>query len=103
MNINIGQDEDRWNLYRQPGDSNSEFGYQNIDDPQSFATLTACEHAKLFRIIHQCILVYCGAQNNISADSLLDVFQRYKAWKSGLPPQLQCIEDEPLPHILFLQ
>ena len=102
-NMDVGQDEGRWNMYRQPGDSNSELGYQNTDDPRSFATLTAREHAKLYRILHQCILVYCGARGKVSADSLLDIFQRYIAWKDGLPPELQSVEGKPLPHILFLQ
>ena len=103
MNMDVGLDEGRWNMYRQPGDSNSELGYQNTDDPRSFATLTAREHAKLHRILHQCILVYCGAWGKVSADSLLDIFQRYIAWKDGLPPELQSVEGKPLPHILFLQ
>ena len=90
-------------MYRQPGDSNVEPGHQNINDRQSFATLTAREHAKLYRIIHESILVYCGARGKVSTDSLLDVFQRYLAWEEELPPDLRSVKGEPLPHILFLQ
>lgn len=101
-NIAVDQINGTWNMYRQPGDSNLEFGKQNADDRQSLATLTACEHAKLYRIVHECILVYCGTRGKVSAHSLLDLFQRYIMWKDGLPPDLRSIEGQPLPHVLFL-
>ena len=93
-------------MYRQPGDSGSEYGYQNTDNPKnrkSLAVLTAREHAKLYRVIHHCTFVYGGAGGKVSADSLLDIFERYLAWKDELPPELQSTEGEPLPHVLFLQ
>ena len=90
-------------MYRQPGDDSLELGQQNTDDRQSFATLTACEHAKLYRIAHERILIYCGARGKVSAESLLDVYQRFVAWKDGLPPSLQSVEGQPLPHVLSLQ
>lgn len=90
-------------MYRQPGDSSMGLGYQNPDDRQSFATLTACEHAKLYRIVHECILVYCGARGKVSPKSLLDLFQRYVTWKDGLPPNIRSVVGQPLPHVLFLQ
>ena len=102
-NISIEKSTATWNMYRQPGDSNLELGDRNTHDRQSFAMLTACEHAKLYRIIHECILVYCGARGKVSPNSLLDLFERYLAWKDGLSPDLQSVEDEPLPHVLFLQ
>ena len=102
-NIAIGQDEGRWNKYCQPGDSNIELGFRNTDDRLGFATMTACEHAKLYRIIHECILVYCGARGKVSAPYLLDCFQRYIEWKDGLPSDIRSIESQPLPHVLFLQ
>lgn len=101
--IAVEQDQGRWDMYRQPGESNLEYGYQNTDDRKSFAVLTAREHAKLFRIIHECILIYSGIRGKVNADSLLRVFERYFAWKDGLPPELQSVESRPLPHILFLQ
>lgn len=102
-NIAIDQDEGRWNMYCQPGDSNMELGSRDTYDRQGFATQTACEHAKLYRIIHESILVYCGARGKVSAKALLDCFQRYVEWKDGLPPSLRSIESQPLPHVLFLQ
>lgn len=101
--IAVDQDQGRWGMYRQPGESNLENEYQNTDDRKSFAVLTAREHAKLFRIVHECILIYSGVRGKVSADSLLVVFERYFAWKDGLPPELQSVESQPLPHILFLQ
>lgn len=102
-NIALDQIKGRWNMYRQPGDNNLELGEQDSDDRESFATLTACEHAKLYRLVHECIIVYCGTGGKVSANILLDLFQRYLMWKDGLPPDLRSLEGQPLPHILFLQ
>lgn len=102
-NMALDQSENRWSMYQQPGDNNLELGHQNTHDRQSFATVTACEQAKLYRIIHECIFIYCGARGRASADSLLDVFQRYFDWKDGLPADLRSVEGQPLPHVLFLQ
>lgn len=90
-------------MYRQPGDGNLEDGYRNTNERKSLAVLTAREHARLFRIVHECILVYSGFRSKISADSLLGVLERYIAWKDGLPPELQSVESQTLPHVLFLQ
>ena len=102
-NLHVDKDQGRWSMYRQPSESDSEFGSQNTDDPKSFATMTAREHAKLHRIIHECILVYCGVGDKVTAKSLLAILQRYTTWKDGLPPELQSVEGQPLPHVLFLQ
>ena len=102
-NMDLDRIQGQWSIYRQPGDSNLGPGHQKTDARQSFAIVTACEHARLYRIIHECIHVYCGARGRVSADALLDLFQRYSAWKDGLPPELRSVEGEPLPHVLFLQ
>lgn len=102
-NISLDRIEERWSMYRQPGDSSLELGEQSTDDRQSLATLTACEHAKLYRIVHECILIYCGSRGKVSTKSILDLFQRYVMWKDGLPPGLRSVEGQPLPHVLFLQ
>ena len=65
--------------------------------------LTASEHARLFRIIHETILVYCGSRGRVSARALLDLYERYVDWKEHLPSDLRLQESEPLPHVLFLQ
>ena len=90
-------------MYRQPGDDDREHGDQNTDDRQSLAHLTARELAKLYRIAHECIVVYCGSRGKVSADSLLDIFQRYTVWKDELLPSIRSVEGQPLPHVLFLQ
>lgn len=90
-------------MHQQPGDSKLETGEENADDRQSFAVLTAREHAKLYRIIHECILVYCGNRGKVSANPVLDLFQRFFIWKDELPPVLQSVEGQPLPHVLYLQ
>lgn len=90
-------------MYRQPGDDDLGLGEQSPDDRQSFATLSACETAKLYRLIHECILVYCGNRGKVSANILLDLFQRYIMWKDGLHPDIRNLEGQPLPHVIFLQ
>lgn len=90
-------------MYTQPGDSDRELGFQDAEERKSLAILTACESAKLYRIVHECILVYCGIRGKISADILLDVYQRYIRWKDDLPPDLRSVSDQPLPHVLSLQ
>ena len=90
-------------MYTQPGDSDKELGFQDAEDRKSFAILTARESAKLYRIVHGCILVYCGIRGKISADSILDIYQRYTRWKDDLPPDLRSVSGQPLPHVLSLQ
>ena len=93
----------RWNPYQQPGDDNLQLGDQNSEDRQSFSALTACENAKLHRIVHECILVYCGTRGKVSSQPLLDLFHRYISWKDELPPDLRSVDGETLPHVIFLQ
>lgn len=47
--------------------------------------LTACELAKLYRVIHESILLYCGTSGKVSAHHLIKVYDRYLAWKEELP------------------
>lgn len=102
-NIALDRVDGRWNLYRQPGDNNLQLGDQNSEDRQSFSTLTACENAKLYRIVHECIVVYCGTRGKVSSHSLLNLFHRYIIWKDELPSDLRSVGGEPLPHVMFLQ
>lgn len=95
-NINLAQADGFWRFYKQPGDT-------DVDHRQGFSLLTASEHAKLFRIVHESILVYCGSRGRVSARALLDLYKRYVNWKANLPPDLRNLESEPLPHVLFLQ
>ena len=69
----------------------------------SHALETASEHAKLFRIVHANILIYCGSRGKVDAQKLLELYERYLAWKEGLPPDIADLSGEPLPHVLFLQ
>ena len=59
--------------------------------------------AKLFRIIHESIVIYCGSRGNVSVRSLMDVYERFSAWKENLPTDMSKTDAEPLPHILHLQ
>jgi len=70
--LDTGENSDIWRLYKQPGDS-------NISDRSSLSMMTASEHAKLFRIVYKSILVYCGSRGKVSAQHLLEIYERYTA------------------------
>lgn len=78
-------------------------GSREQDNRLNHALQTASEHAKLFRIVHRNILIYCGSQGKVDARKLLELYERYLAWKEGLPPDIAGLSGEPLPHDLSLQ
>jgi len=65
--------------------------------------MTAAEHAKLFRIVHESISVYCGRRGRVTAHHLLDLYESYLMWRDDLPPEIRDIDHQPLPHVIFLQ
>lgn len=71
----------------------------------SNALEVASSHAKLFRLVHETILIYCGSHSKVSAEQLLKLYERYLHWKDNLPPAIAAVElsVEPMPHVLFLQ
>jgi len=85
-----------WRLHKQPGDTDN-------TGHRGFAVMTASQHAKLFRIVHEVILVYCGSRGRVGANHLLDIYKRFVSWKDEMPPELLDGRDDPLPHVLFLQ
>ncbi len=94
--LDDGEGDNTWRLYKHPGDS-------GVPDRLSQSVVTASEHAKLFRTVHESILAYCGSRGKVSAQKLLDIYERYMAWKDGLPHALRELDNDPLPHVLFLQ
>ncbi|KAL9116521.1 MAG: hypothetical protein Q9187_006954, partial [Circinaria calcarea] len=89
----------QWRYYRQPGDE------RDVPKRPSFAILTAYSQAKLFRIVHDTITVYCGARGRVTAESVIGCYKRYLDWAEELPWQLRStdVDTQPLPHILSLQ
>ena len=87
-----------WPFYRQPGDD-------GFFIRPSHAILVASEHAKLYRIIHQTILTYCGNTGEISADRLSGLYDQFVEWKDDLPYTIQNVDGDyrTVPHALFLQ
>lgn len=65
--------------------------------------MTAAQHSKLFLIVHESILVYCGSCGKVTGRHLLDLYERYLVWKDDLPPEMGAVENGALPHIVFLQ
>lgn len=65
--------------------------------------MTASEHAKLFRIAHETMLVYCGSRGRVSAHHLLNLYERFVNWREELPLEIRDIISDSLPHVLFLQ
>ncbi|MCJ1437836.1 hypothetical protein MMC27_007223 [Xylographa pallens] len=100
INVALDQDSapDQWRYYRQPGDDT------NNPRRQSFAILTACQQAKLFRIVHDTINVYCGARGKVTAAAVIGCFKRFTDWKANLPEEIARTDEEsqPLPHVLAL-
>lgn len=88
-----------WRYYRIPGDRT------NIPRRPSYAILTACHQAQLYRIVHETINMFCGAHGKITARDLLERYRRYLTWKDNLPAQIAHVDmnAQALPHILFLQ
>ncbi len=74
-----------------------------MDERLGHALETASEHAKLFRIVHATILLFCGSRGKVNAERLLRLYERYVGWKEALPPDMADLNGEPLPHVLFLQ
>ena len=89
----------QWRYYRQPGDE------REVPKRPSFAILTAFFQAKLFRIVHDTINIYCGARGRVTAENVIACYKRYLDWAEELPWQLRSVdvEAQPLPHILSLQ
>lgn len=65
--------------------------------------MTASQHAKLFRCVHELILVYCGSRGRVGAHHLLELYKRFLTWRNDIPPQLLDASEDPLPHVLSLQ
>ncbi|MCJ1284530.1 hypothetical protein MMC26_003863 [Xylographa opegraphella] len=100
INVVLDQDSapEQWRYYRQPGDDS------NNPRRQSFAILTACQQAKLFRIVHDTINVYCGARGKVTAAAVIGCFKRLINWKANLPEEIARTDEDsqPLPHVLAL-
>lgn len=89
---------DQWGFYKQPGDK-----YTELRQP-SFAVLTACQQAKLFRVVHDSINIYCGARGKVTAKAVVGCYKRYCDWEENLPGQIRNVgqKGRHLPHITFL-
>ena len=89
----------QWRYYRQPGDE------ANIPKRPSYAILTACHQAKLYRIVHDSINIYCGARGKVTAKEIIGCYRRYLDWEERLPDQVRRTDEDaqPLPHVLGLQ
>lgn len=96
--IALDQPDAPWRFYRQPGDA------ETTPRP-SYALRTAFEHAKLFRIVHETILTYCGHNGRVSAFDVSLLYDRYLGWMEDLPELMRAGggNEDVLPHVLFLQ
>lgn len=92
--------DDTWRPYIHP----TQMDGTDLPERHGYRLLTSSSQAKLYRIIHETLLVYCSNQNKVSAQTLLGLYDRYVAWKESSPPGLANIgQDELLPHVFFLQ
>ncbi|CAD6578405.1 MAG: hypothetical protein ASARMPRED_008709 [Alectoria sarmentosa] len=98
QHVDMERDHALWRFYRHPGDE------RELPTRPSFAIVTACYQAGLFRIIDDSLDLYSGARGQVSAERFLEVYRKYMDWKSDLPPVIANVDvaDQPLPHILYL-
>lgn len=96
--ISLDQPEAPWCFYRQPGDADT------FKRP-GHALATAFEHAKLFRLVHETILTFCGKNGRVSAHALSGLYDRFLGWMEELPEMIRGVSDEAnaVPHVIFLQ
>lgn len=105
QDILSSQSDVPWYYYRRPGDNKVEPGDGRVSNRPCHALLMWSENAKLYRIIHETILVYCGHDGKVTAHRLSRVYSLYRSWKEDLPQAFRDVEgdSEALPHVLFLQ
>ncbi|KAL9125801.1 MAG: hypothetical protein Q9175_008017, partial [Cornicularia normoerica] len=92
----MDRDHALWCFYRRPGDE------RDLPTRPSYAMVTACYQAGLFKIIDESLNLYYSARGQVSAEKFLEVYRRYMDWKTDLPPMIANVDvaDQPLPHIL---
>ena len=97
--VDIQSDQAVWRFYRTIGDQRA------LPVRPSYAIMTACHQAALFRIIHASLNLYCGLRGLATAEAILTTYRQYLDWKHDLPPILKEVDvaSQPVPHILFLQ
>ena len=97
--------EKSWRVYTKICDDDDDDDDEEKPMRPSHALEVASEYAKLFRIVHETILIYCGSRGKVSAESLLKLYKRYLHWKDNLPPEIAAVElsMEPMPSVLILQ
>ena len=99
QHVDMDKDKALWHFYRHPGDE------QELPTRPCYSIVTACNQAKLFRIIDASLTLYCGVKGPVSAERFLNIYRRYVEWKNELPSVLANVDetDQPLPHMLYLQ
>ncbi|KAL8993298.1 MAG: hypothetical protein Q9169_006447 [Polycauliona sp. 2 TL-2023] len=98
QHVDIQGDKEVWRFYRTVGDG------RELPVRPSYAIMTSCYQAALFRIIHESLNLYCGLRGIATAGAILTTYRRYLDWEYDLPSILKNVDVEahPVPHILFL-
>lgn len=70
-----------------------------------YSLTSAYELAKLYTLVHEITLAYCGARGKIAVERMISIYDRLLTWRRQLPQGLRdpVAEDEAAPHLLFLQ
>lgn len=91
--------EAAWQCYHHEGDEHE------MPTRRSYTIATASELSKLYRIIHQTILVFCGSRGRVTEHRLFQNYMRYRTLHESLPGSITIHEDDSvaLPHVLFFQ
>ena len=89
-------------LYQQQGEDGA---VNHVYRAPAFAINTAVHQARLLRIVHTSINMYCGARGKISANAFLQCFLRFQEWRFQLPAGLdvESYESQIPANVLTLQ
>ncbi|KAL8771050.1 MAG: hypothetical protein Q9209_003469 [Squamulea sp. 1 TL-2023] len=86
QHVDIHGDKEVWRFYRTVGDQ------RELPVRPSYAIMTACYQAALFRIIHESLNLYCGLRGLATAEKVLNTYRRYIDWEHDLPSIVKSIE-----------
>jgi hypothetical protein len=91
-------DEIGWQSRKEPTE-------QNILRRPAAALKTAVYQARLYRVVHEAINMFCGARGRVRVTAFLDCYERFMDWKASLPPDIDDSDNSfvPLPFVLNLQ
>ena len=96
--LHESEPDELWQLYTYPSEEPS-----LVAERPSLVVKTAIGQVSLFRIIHETILTYCAGRGIVRPELLLTVHERFLRWQEELPRDIADLDNNGLPHVLYLQ